>query len=146
MKNLVIATDGSAAAEEAVEFGLELALDHGAAVVFVHAVPAEEFAVGRLAAVPRPHGEPVDDSDAALGAAAAAAEKAGVSHTLERLSDDTVHAILQVAEREDADLIVVGSHGHRGVGSLLGSVSRDLLRRADRPVLVVKAAPASASS
>jgi len=144
MKNLVIATDGSPSAEEAVEFGLELALEQGASVTFVHAVPPDECAVGRLAAVPHPHEEAVDGSDTGLAAAAAAAEKAGVAHKVERLADETVHAILEVAEREDADLIVVGSHGHRGVGHLLGSVSRDLLQRAERPVLVVKAGAARA--
>ena len=43
MKQIVIATDGSPSAREAVDVGLELAKDQGADVTFVHVLPAEEF-------------------------------------------------------------------------------------------------------
>jgi nucleotide-binding universal stress UspA family protein len=49
--------------------------------------------------------------------------------------------IVEIARREGADLIVVGSHGMSGAGRLLfGSVTEGVLRRADRSVLVVPAA------
>jgi nucleotide-binding universal stress UspA family protein len=42
------------------------------------------------------------------------------------------------AESRDADLVVVGTRGHGGIaGSLLGSVSADVIRRSKRPVVVV---------
>ena len=48
------------------------------------------------------------------------------------------HAIEEIADRADADLIVVGTRGHSSVaGLLLGSVTHRLLHIAHRPVLVV---------
>lgn len=47
--------------------------------------------------------------------------------------------ILRVAEEERVDLIVMGTHGRRGVGRmLLGSVTEDVIRRAAYPVLAVR--------
>jgi nucleotide-binding universal stress UspA family protein len=52
---------------------------------------------------------------------------------------DPAYAILRAADEHDVDLIVVGSHTHSWFSRLFtGSVSNDLLREADIPVLVVK--------
>ena len=46
--------------------------------------------------------------------------------------------VVQEAQETDADVIVVASHGHSGLGTLLlGSVAESVLQVADRPVLVV---------
>jgi nucleotide-binding universal stress UspA family protein len=141
MKKIVIATDGSEPSQEAVEFGLELAVEQKADVMFVHVVPPDEYMyTGRLGpAVPIQHDEPVDESETALKEAAEAAKTAGVTYTLKRISAPPVDGILSIADKHEADLIVVGSRGRGAIGAaLLGSVSRDLVGRATRPVLVVK--------
>jgi nucleotide-binding universal stress UspA family protein len=46
--------------------------------------------------------------------------------------------LVTVAGERDAAAIVVGAHGHGRLGELLGSVSRDVIRHADRPVVVVR--------
>jgi nucleotide-binding universal stress UspA family protein len=145
MKKIIIATDGSSHAQEAVAFGLELASEQEAEVTFVHVLPPDEFAAGRLGpAIPIQHREPMDESEAALKDAAEAAEKAGVSYKLERISGTPVEAIIALADEQDADLIVTGSHGRGAIGSaLLGSVSTQLVKHAKRPVLVVKTTPAN---
>jgi nucleotide-binding universal stress UspA family protein len=52
---------------------------------------------------------------------------------------DPAKKIVELADSIGADLIVVGSHGHGAISSaLLGSVSRGILHRARRPVLVVR--------
>jgi nucleotide-binding universal stress UspA family protein len=55
------------------------------------------------------------------------------------MSGDTVDEIIAVAEAKDADLVIVGSRGRGAVTSvLLGSVSNDLMKRAERDVFVVE--------
>jgi nucleotide-binding universal stress UspA family protein len=73
MKNIVIATDGSPSAQEAVGVGIELAAEEAATVTFVHVLPADDFVVaGRLGSLPKAHRVDMDESEVALREAAAA--------------------------------------------------------------------------
>lgn len=60
-----------------------------------------------------------------------------VDYELELLGGNPAEAIAGVAETRDADEIVVGSRGFGRLRSVLGSVSLELLHRADRPVTVI---------
>ena len=144
MKTIVIATDGSPSALEAVEYGLELASDQDAEPIFVHVAPAIEvlpvtgFGMGATASVPH---EPDEHDREALDAAVEIAEMRGLEAKAELLTGNAADAIVAYADSVDADLIVVGSRGHGAIaGALLGSVSRSVLHEATRPVLVVRAA------
>jgi nucleotide-binding universal stress UspA family protein len=143
MKRILIATDGSAAAREAVEVGVELARDEGAEVMFAHVVPLSLTVpmngFGLMASVPC---EPTDWDERVLDDEEALAECEGVPARRTLLRGDPVLEIVRQADAIDADLIVVGSRGHGVVASaLLGSVSRGILAHSKRPVLVVRAAP-----
>ena len=143
MKRILIATDGSDAAQEAVELGVELARDEGAEAIFVHAVPRYHLVsmngFGLMGQVPY---EPTDWDEEVLDDAKALAERQGVPAGTALLRGDPVMEIVRHAEAIDADLVVVGSRGHGTVASaLLGSVSRGILRASKRPVLVVRATP-----
>ena len=70
----------------------------------------------------------------------AAATEAGVSASCERVPGDLPHrGILEAAERLGSDLIVMASHGRRGLsGLLLGSETQRVLVQAPCPVLVTR--------
>lgn len=140
MKKILIATDGSASAREAVQFGLELAEEHAAEVTFVHVVPVldRSFAdgIGVPAAVPH-HIDEVDRKP--LEDALALATERDVDARTELLSGIPADEIVAYADALDADLIVLGSRGRGALATaLLGSVSRAVLHEARRPVLVVR--------
>lgn len=137
---ILIATDGSQGARAAVADGLRLAERLGATVLFVSAehIQPPAFGVPPYYIVdPEAHAFAVKAVEDAI----AAAREAGVEAEGEVLSrtTDPAHAIVTAAHAADVDLIVVGSRGIGPIaGALLGSVSRGVVRHADRPVLVAK--------
>ena len=145
MKKILVATDGSDSAVEAVEFGLELAAEHDAELIFVHVVPAFDVvpASGFGMGGAFPH-EPAYEDRALLEDAAALAEEHGIFASTVLLKGDTVDEIVAYADSHNVDLIVLGSRGHGAIANaLLGSVSRGVLRESRRPVLVVRDASAA---
>lgn len=148
MKTILIATDGSPSSQQAVRYGLELAVEQSATPVFVHVAPAVDVLAtggfGLAAAVPHELSEhdwrPLDD-------AAALAAEHGIDCKTAMLRGDAADEIVAHADTIDADLIVAGSRGQGAIPSaLLGSVSRGVLNEAGRPVLVMRgsAVPAQA--
>lgn len=143
MKRILIATDGSPSAADAVDVGLELAREEGAEVTLLHVLPPDEWEYGTRGTALRPIAHPVeiDESETALNEAVLAAERAGVPFDRVLVAGDTVDVILDTAEESGADLIVVGSRGLGAVRSaLLGSTSLGVLRRAECGVLLVRGA------
>ena len=146
MKRILVATDGSRSAREATAFGVELAAEHDAELIFVHVIPVYDVypSTGLWIGSAVFH-EPSGADEAVLEEAAAVAEEHGVVCTTALLRGDTVDEIVAFADSRDVDLIVVGSRGHGAVANaLLGSVSRGVLGESRRPVLVVRAAPVAA--
>jgi nucleotide-binding universal stress UspA family protein len=138
-KKILLATDGSPDAEQALAYARDLALRDGAQLIVVHAFEP----------VPRYLGEPgwdraagrrVSAGQKVANHAAQRLRKAGVNIIVEVLEGPPADAILKVADVRECDLIVMGSRGHGALASLvLGSVSRAVLVNAPAPVLVVKA-------
>jgi nucleotide-binding universal stress UspA family protein len=138
MKEIVVATDGSPGATLAVEEGVWLAKHVGAKVVLVAAAKPPLPFFGEPYYQRVLSGE-LRRARAAVEAAIALADERNVPHEEQILEGDPADAVLDVARARDADLIVVGSRGHGGVaGTLLGSVSTEIVHRADRPVLVFR--------
>ena len=139
MHRILIATDGSPAAQDAVVFGLDLAADQHAEVDVVHVMHAFEFVP--MAGLGLPAAQPHRRSErdiAVLGDATVLARSKGVVARTKLLSGDAADEILSYAELIDADLVVLGSRGRGAlVSALLGSVSQEVVHRARQPVLVV---------
>lgn len=138
MKKILIATDGSGTAHAAIDAGLELAAEGSSEVVFVHVTSVLEFpsaATGSEA----PERLLQIDTDAVLVEALEQARKCGVPATAELLIGRAPKQIIRLARDIEADLIVVGSRGLGRVESaILGSTSREVATKADRPVMIVR--------
>jgi nucleotide-binding universal stress UspA family protein len=73
-----------------------------------------------------------------VGPAVEKARAAGVEADVELVDERPAEALLQLAAKRDARLIVVGTYGESPLrGAILGSVPHKLLQASDRPVLVV---------
>jgi nucleotide-binding universal stress UspA family protein len=140
MKKILIATDGSPSADEAVEFGIGLALEQQAHVTLLHVLsPVDWTHLDRGSLVkPIPAELPVHDQ-AVLAKARGIAAEHGIEAEAVAVAGEPADEIVAHADSIAADLIVLGSRGRGALAStLLGSVSRDVLHEARRPVLIVR--------
>jgi nucleotide-binding universal stress UspA family protein len=141
----VVAVDDSPAADAAIDASLELAAALGSSVRFVHV--ASELADRLFAkdAESGPTQAELAQGDPVLGRALERATGAGVGGELELVggngdTGDIAAIVSGIADGLDAGLIVCGSRGRgAAVGAVLGSVSHNLIRFANVPVLIVHA-------
>jgi nucleotide-binding universal stress UspA family protein len=142
---IVIGTDGSDTAGEAVDQAIDLAKVTGASLGIVSAfAPVSKRRVqseqeGAPADIAHEIG-PREDVNLVLDAAAAKARAAGVGDvTTHPVEADPADAILNVAEEVKADLIVVGNKGMTGARRyLLGSVPNNISHHAPCSVMIVQ--------
>jgi nucleotide-binding universal stress UspA family protein len=143
---IVVGTDGSETATEAVRQATQLAGDVGARLLIVSAYEPVADARLRDEARQAPRDlqwtvNPRDEVDATLADAADAARAAGVEARTYARQGDPADAILDVAEERGADLIVVGNKGMTGARRfLLGSVPNRVSHHAPCSVLIVRTA------
>ncbi|PTT81707.1 universal stress protein [Pelomonas sp. HMWF004] len=142
-KRILVPTDGSDITSNAVNTAIALAKIHGAQLMTLSVMePFPYSAVSEIQPVP-----PQEFIDAqnrvatqrveAVCATAAAQGLACRAHTVEAVH--AWEAIIDHAKAEAVDLIVMASHGRRGVAALLlGSETQKVLTHTDLPVLIVK--------
>jgi nucleotide-binding universal stress UspA family protein len=136
LKNILYATDFSHPAATALPFAAEIAQRFGAKLFAVHAKTPENYALPVTEVWP-------------VANAILEQETQQLKQTLHSrfpnvesevlTGEGGVWGVVEAAAAEkNADLIVVGTSGRRGIGKfILGSVAEEILRRADRPVLTV---------
>jgi nucleotide-binding universal stress UspA family protein len=144
-KNILIPTDGSEQSQRAIRTGVELAKLHGASVTGVHVIPDYHLLIAYEGAFDPVTEERIEEeakarADTYLGFMREAAGAAGVScATVCETSDHPYDAILKTADTNECDLILMTSHGRKGLAAvLLGSETRKVLTHAKVPVLVVR--------
>ena len=143
-KHILLPTDGSALSEVAVQSGIRFAKSINAHVTGLHVIlPFHLFARGA---------EMVSDTKAQfeknsvahaqlyLAAISRAAKEAGVPcDCVTEKADHPYEAIIAAAEKRSCDLILMASHGRRGVkGLLIGSETHKVLTHTKIPVLVFR--------
>jgi len=147
-KKIVIATDGSEVAGRAVEHGLELAKLTGATVTLVTVTEPAVMLTSGYASVAGAGFEPIPELiEAQEQAAKDLLAREAAKGTEFGLKPETVvvgdsfpaEGIVNTAVEIGADLIVMGSHGRRGLGRLLlGSQTSNVLANTKIPVLVTR--------
>lgn len=141
---IVVGTDGSETAQGAVDQAIELARLFGAQLNIVSAyqpVSGRRVQGEQLEAPADVQHEigPREDVNLVLEAAAAAARKEGIEVQTHPVEADPADAILNVAEKVKADLIVVGNKGMTGARRyLLGSVPNNVSHHAPCSVIIVR--------
>jgi nucleotide-binding universal stress UspA family protein len=145
---ILIATDGSELGTKAMEHGLVLGKLTGARVTVITvsdsslliAPGAEMVQVNTGALLIEMDEAKKEAASQILGAAKAAAEKHGLTiDALHVQNSATADGIIETSEGRGHDIVVMGSHGRRGLGQLLlGSQAAEVLARSKVPVLIVK--------
>lgn len=133
---ILVPIDFSDSSDVALGWATVLARDTGATLLIIHVetVPLTTGGGEYIYAIPEP---PTQELLERLNKVQAKDPDVPTVHRL--LAGDPADAIIRTAETEGADLIVMGTHGRRGITRLLmGSVAEAVVRRAKCPVLTVK--------
>ncbi len=140
---ILVATDGSALSDKAVATAVELAKSLGVELVAFTTLPVYPYSgIGESSGVAAADYQARAGAEASdrLARAQRLASEAGVDCHTSMLEDDQPYrAIITAADKHDCGLIVMASHGRRGVhGLMLGSETQRVLTHTQRPVLVVR--------
>ena len=144
-KNILIPTDGSEQSQRAVRAGVELAKLHGARVTGIHVIPDYHLLIAYEGAFDPVTEERIEEeakarAEAYLDFVRKTCSEADIPcSTVCETSDHPYEAILKTAEANGCDLILMTSHGRKGLAAvLLGSETRKVLTHATVPVLVMR--------
>ncbi len=142
-KKILVPTDGSALAQKAVATAAGLAKSQGAQIVGLYVIdPFPYIGIGDASAAGLQAylAEAKSVAGQALEVIAQGCQAEGVPFAGDTIERNVVYeGILETAEAEGCDLIVMASHGRQGVQALiLGSVAQKVLTHAKVPVLIVK--------
>jgi nucleotide-binding universal stress UspA family protein len=145
-RTLLVAWDGAAGSQLALEHATRLAQAGGGRIIVAHVVAPYSGPTSTFL----PHAAELDreilverraaaDRELADVTAALAADSSVAAHAMVSVHGNTARGILELASEHRADLIVVGTHGRSGIGrTVLGSVADKVIRGATLPVLVCR--------
>ena len=143
VRRILVATDLSDPSKLAIDAGIDLAGRFGAKVILGYVledrlppIGAIEFSGIDLVAIEQQHAERAKDS---LERIARQFRDAGIDVEIEVVAGIPHNELIRMAERSEADLIVMGTHGRGFVAhALLGSTTERVLRNAPCPVFAVR--------
>jgi nucleotide-binding universal stress UspA family protein len=140
-EQVLVPTDGSEAAEAAIDHAVDVASTYDARLHALYVVDASVYSsleVGVETVVEAL----TEEGEKAVARVADRARAADVPVETHVVTGTAFPTILEVADDVDADLIVMATHGRRGIERyLLGSVTERVVRKSDVPVMTVRAGP-----
>lgn len=140
-KKILVGTDFSETSDRALDYAIELASRLGATVTVLHAyeLPIVGFPDGAFIASADVASRLATAAQSGLDTAVSTRAGRGVELAKILRQDAPWDAVNSVAKEIGADLVVVGTHGRRGLShALLGSVAEKIIRTAHIPVLTVR--------
>ncbi|MET3440318.1 nucleotide-binding universal stress UspA family protein [Variovorax paradoxus] len=145
-KRILVATDGSTLSKKAVTSAIALAVQHDADLVALTVVPhyPKSYFDGAMSYSPEDIGriekQWAEKARTMLDTVKARAEQSGVRiKTATANSDLVAESIVAAAKKHKSDLIVMASHGRKGIKRLLlGSETQHVLTHSMLPVLVLR--------
>ena len=146
-KHILLPTDGSKLSDRAVQRGIELAESLGARLTAVHVIPEfrmmadESFVLPTTADLKRRYDKEAKlRAEKMLSKIGERAKASGVKYESVAVTGDLPYEhIIETAKKRKCDLIMMASHGRRGIsGLLLGSEAAKVLTHSKIPVLVVR--------
>jgi len=143
-KHVLLPTDGSKLSEDAIRLGVQLAKTMNAKVTGFHVTPEFHVFTYKTEMLKDTESEFGNDSKAHaaqyLSSIETAAKAAGVPYEgVSSVHDHPYEAIIGVADERGCDLIVMASHGRKGMQAvLLGSETQKVLTHSHVPVLVCR--------
>ena len=140
---ILMPVDGSDVSNHALEEGLSLAKALGSRVILVYivdmtiaAMPEAELGVANAEIMRRSF---IEQGNNVIRAAEAAARAKGVPYESVIEEGDVHDGIVETADKRGVELVVMGTHGRRGLNRLLlGSVAQSVTKRAHCPVLLIR--------
>ena len=136
--DILVPTDGSPASDAAIDHAIDIADRYGARLHALYVVDGSAYSTleaGSEVVIDALESEGEQATDRVADAAAAA----GVETTTTVTSGTAYRAIREYADEQAIDMIVMGTHGRKGLDRyLLGSVTERVVRTADVPVLTVR--------
>ncbi|PKL59338.1 MAG: universal stress protein [Methanomicrobiales archaeon HGW-Methanomicrobiales-4] len=139
-EKIVLATDGSDNAQRAAQAAIDLAKGLSiSSLVITHIVTNPPDQSRMVKAQFDVHSLLEDDAKKSLNRTIDALSHAGLTYDLKVAIGDPSVEIVNIAQKEMADLIIIGSRGLGALkGVLLGSVSQKIAQAAPCPVMIVK--------
>lgn len=137
-KSILVATDFSRASENALRHAIAVARFYGSTLHLAHVVSSVGFTLagpGAIAAADEAARRDLEQLELNLVASGALA---GIKHSLAVREGDVAPQIEALISELQADIVILGTHGRRGLGRLLlGSVAEEVFRCAECPVVTV---------
>jgi nucleotide-binding universal stress UspA family protein len=133
-KNILLATDFSAASEKGFSYAVAMARRHGAKIDLVHVIPSESVSFA-----PAPSAEQQRyEEERQLESLASRSELNQIPHEAILRAGSVGSVLSSLIREQEIDLVILATHGRSGLKKLvLGSVAEEVVRRAECPVLTV---------